>query len=99
MQNCDMKVLYVDLHMKNALSYEQLEILSQCSSVKEINKKIYEFFCNDPSARKLQTLSKVIKTYPSHENNQELATRIDKFVSQYISSINIPLITSLSIAV
>ena len=97
MQNGDMKVLYADLHMKNVLSDEQLQILSQCSSVKEVNKKIYEFFFNDPSARKLQTLSEVIKTYPTHENNQELATRIDKFVSQYISSINIPLITYLSI--
>ena len=84
MQNCDMKILNVDLHLKNALSDEQLEILSQCSSVKEINKKIYEFFVNDPSAHKLQTLSEVIKTYPSYENNLELATRIDKFVSQLL---------------
>ena len=75
-----MKVLYIDLHMEGAISDEELDEISQCSAIKEVNGRIYQSLYLDPSVRNLEILSKVIRKYPSNTNNQELATKIKDFL-------------------
>ena len=79
-ENADVQSIASYLCPSGVIKADQLVKFGNHVGRQEANANLFEILANDPSERKLRRFSSALKKETTHENNQELAELIDRFL-------------------
>ena len=80
---CDVREISNELRKDNIISASQYDTLKASISRDLANQALYDILYADPSERKLKATAEALDRCTCHDNNQGMADKINRFLSNH----------------